>query len=144
MPFDSGEFIQSNPAFANPSTTTYNQAFVRQCYLSYLRREPENDGYNYWVNLLESRRVNRPGNISQDYDDMIGAFIFLSSTDCVSGQHDNGLAAANSSLAKWQQSIFGSGRRACICAWRLLLYGYAEYIHTSPVSVDVQFNVAAA
>lgn len=74
--FDSSESVQLNPAFAYPGTTVYNQAFVRQCYLSYLRREPDQRGYDYWLNNLEGRRINRPGNIPQDYDDMIGAFIF--------------------------------------------------------------------
>ena len=74
--FDSGEFKQTNPAFANPGTTTYNQAFVQQCYLSYLRRGYDQGGYDYWLDLLESRRINRPGNITQDYYDVIGAFIF--------------------------------------------------------------------
>ncbi len=53
--FFSGEFIQANPTLANPpSMDAYNREFARQCYLVYLRREPDPDGFNTWVNYLNS------------------------------------------------------------------------------------------
>ena len=72
--FDSSEFVQGNPALdpifkcSNDliARHNYNVAFVTACYQLYLQREPDVEGLNYWVNLLD-----------QDckYDQMIGAFI---------------------------------------------------------------------
>jgi hypothetical protein len=52
---DSTEFRNSHPALQNPpGTPEYNQEFVNQCYLVYLRRNPDQDGYNAWLNFLNS------------------------------------------------------------------------------------------
>lgn len=50
----STEFRRDKPALANPGTLEYNQEFVRQCYLVYLRRQPDANGYNSWLNYLNS------------------------------------------------------------------------------------------
>jgi hypothetical protein len=67
--FFSGEFIQSNPAFANPNTNAYNSAFVTQCYRSYLRREPDSGGLQFWTSVLNGQIPNG------DYPIMIRTFI---------------------------------------------------------------------
>jgi hypothetical protein len=52
--------VVQDPAMANPPGTpgfnaaTYNRAFVRHCYLNYLLREPDPDGWNHWTNELNS------------------------------------------------------------------------------------------
>jgi subtilisin family serine protease len=48
----SWEFHNQHPALQNPGTPEYNQEFVRQCYLVYLRREPDPGGYEAWLNTL--------------------------------------------------------------------------------------------
>lgn len=50
----SPEFRSRHSALQNPGTPEYNQEFVRQCYLVYLRREPDPGGYNAWLNYLTS------------------------------------------------------------------------------------------
>lgn len=53
---DSAEFRRNKPALANPGTPEYNQEFVRQCYLVFLRREPDPDQYSASLNYLNSTR----------------------------------------------------------------------------------------
>jgi len=70
--FYSGEFIQSDPDMANPpgspnfNPAVYNRAFVRHCYDNFLRRAPDQGGWDHWTNVL-----NGNGN----YDAMITAFL---------------------------------------------------------------------
>jgi hypothetical protein len=51
---DSSEFRRNNPGLSQPGTLEYNQEFVRQCYLVYLRRQPDSSGYNNWLNYLNN------------------------------------------------------------------------------------------
>jgi hypothetical protein len=53
---DLPEFRRNKPALTNPGTPEYNQELVRQCYLVFLRREPDPNGYNAWLNYLNSTR----------------------------------------------------------------------------------------
>lgn len=52
--------VVQDPNMANPPGTPgfnaaiYNRAFVRHCYLNYLRREPELEGWDHWTNELNS------------------------------------------------------------------------------------------
>ena len=52
--------VLSDPALAirpgEPgfNAATYNRAFVRHCYLNYLRREPDLPGWDHWTNELNS------------------------------------------------------------------------------------------
>lgn len=52
--------VVQDPDLANPPGTpgfnaaTYNRAFVRHCYLNYLRREPDPEGWDHWTNELNS------------------------------------------------------------------------------------------
>ena len=77
--FYSGEFIGMHPELNAPrGTHEYNAAFVRLCYLTYLRREPNAppdnnfDGFNFWVNKLDS---TNPDAGDWKYNEMIHAFI---------------------------------------------------------------------
>ena len=57
---------------ASFSSAIYNQSFVLMQYFGYLRRNPDADGYNFWLNVLnESSRNGEPGN----YRGMVCSFI---------------------------------------------------------------------
>ncbi|HEX8150675.1 MAG TPA: M4 family metallopeptidase [Pyrinomonadaceae bacterium] len=69
---ESGEFRQRvggafNPASPGPGDTPYNREYVRQCYLAYLRREPDPGGYNAWLNYLAN---------TGDYNGVTHGFIY--------------------------------------------------------------------
>jgi hypothetical protein len=69
--FYSGEFISTDPEMANPpgspgfNPAIYNRRFVYWCYKKYLQREPDQAGWDYWTNDLNS---------NGDYGHMIDAF----------------------------------------------------------------------
>jgi Matrixin/Domain of unknown function (DUF4214) len=44
--------IISQPSFADAQ---YNQTFILMQYFAYLRRDPDNDGYDSWVNVLKNK-----------------------------------------------------------------------------------------
>ena len=48
--------VAENPALQE---TEFNRAFVLMQYFGYLRREPDEGGYQFWVNVLNNRV---PGN----------------------------------------------------------------------------------
>lgn len=60
--FFSQEFIQSSqdPIMANPpgspnfNAAAYNPRFIFWCYRTLLRRDPDPDGLNYWLNILNA------------------------------------------------------------------------------------------
>jgi len=72
--FYSGEFITRDARLAANlrGTRTYNEAFVEWCYRTYLQREPDSEGFNFWVSKLNSRI---PNVTDADYTEMIRAFI---------------------------------------------------------------------
>ncbi|MFN2453487.1 MAG: Calx-beta domain-containing protein [Pyrinomonadaceae bacterium] len=57
--------IAEDPAFRQAE---YNRAFVLMQYFGYLRRDPETDGYNFWLDVLNNRVAN-------NYRGMVCAFI---------------------------------------------------------------------
>jgi hypothetical protein len=57
--------LAENAAF---SQSVYNEAFVLMEYFGYLRRDPEQPGYDFWLNVLNNRE---PGN----YRGMVCSFI---------------------------------------------------------------------
>lgn len=68
-----------NPGLRSPrGSSTYNQAFVRQCYLTYLRREPnappDNNfgGFNFWLGVLNGYGSPTP---DAGYNHLIRAFL---------------------------------------------------------------------
>ncbi len=50
------------------SDAEFNNAFVEMQYFGYLRRDPETDGYNFWIDVLNNRVPN-------NYRSMVKAFI---------------------------------------------------------------------
>ena len=68
-----------NPSLSSPrGTAAYNRAFVRQCYLTYLRREPnappDNNfsGFDFWLGTLNSYGFPTP---DAGYNNLIRAFL---------------------------------------------------------------------
>jgi hypothetical protein len=66
----------------------YTRAFVLAEYFGYLRRNAEDEGYNFWVNVLANRE---PGNYrgmvcafltSQEYQERFGAIVTHSNSEC--------------------------------------------------------------
>lgn len=55
-----------NPAYPGPGDTAYNREYVRQCYLTFLRREPGAGEADGWLNYLFS---------TGNYNDVIAGFI---------------------------------------------------------------------
>jgi hypothetical protein len=47
-------------ANANLADTHYNQSFVLMQYFTYLRRDPDENGYDSWVNVLKSKPTRDP------------------------------------------------------------------------------------
>jgi Domain of unknown function (DUF4214) len=64
----STEFVAAHPALnpANIGTPSFNAEFIRQCYLVFLRREPDADGYNFWLNQV---------NTYSNYIPLVGGFL---------------------------------------------------------------------
>jgi hypothetical protein len=66
----------------------YNSSFVMMEYFGYLRRDPEIDGYKFWLNVLDSKE---PGNYrgmvcsfitSQEYQERFSPVVLHSNRDC--------------------------------------------------------------
>ncbi len=73
--FYTSEDYNTNPAFSNPNTPTYNDAFVQLCYLyqgstnqGFLQRLPDPGGKAFWLNILNNQ-------IPNDYRGVARAFI---------------------------------------------------------------------
>src|SRR4030095_286330 len=49
-------------------TREYNRAFVLMQYFGYLRRDPDQNGYDFWLNILNNSESN-------NYHDMVCAFL---------------------------------------------------------------------
>ena len=77
--------VADDPLF---SQSVYNQAFVLVEYFSYVRRDPDQGGYDFWLNVLNNRQ---PGNYrgmvcafltSTEYQQRFGTVITRSNADC--------------------------------------------------------------
>lgn len=62
---ESVENRQQDPDL-NPASSSYNSAFVTHCYTNFLRRQPDQAGFNWWLNALNS---------SGDYNSVVRGFI---------------------------------------------------------------------
>jgi hypothetical protein len=54
--------------YAEYKQAEYNRAFVLSQYFAYLRREPDEDGYQFWLNVLNNVEPN-------NYRGMVCSFI---------------------------------------------------------------------
>ena len=66
----------------------YNPAFVSMQYFGYLRRDPDEGGYQFWLNVLNTRE---PGNYrgmvcsfvtSREYQERFSPAVTRSNSDC--------------------------------------------------------------
>jgi hypothetical protein len=73
------------------SDAEYNQRFVLMQYFSYLRRDPDEAGYNFWVNVLKSKPTRDPEAAramvcaflnSAEYQGRFGMLVTHSSNEC--------------------------------------------------------------
>lgn len=77
--------LADNAAF---SSRVYNQSFVLMEYFGYLHRNPDGDGYNFWLNVLDSGdRGNYRGMVcsfitSAEYQRRFGSVVTRSNTEC--------------------------------------------------------------
>lgn len=69
----------------------YNQAFVMVQFFGYLRRDPDENGFNFWVNTLKSKPLRDPGAArsmvcaflsSTEYQNRFGMLTTSSGSDC--------------------------------------------------------------
>ncbi len=66
----------------------YNRAFVLAEYFSYLRRDPDEAGYQFWVEVLENHdRNNYRGMVcafltSAEYQKRFGAVVTRTDSEC--------------------------------------------------------------
>jgi len=69
-------------------TREYNPAFVLMQYFGYLRRDPEQEGYDFWLNVLDNREPNNfQGMIcsfltSAEYQSRFGSTVTRTNADC--------------------------------------------------------------
>ena len=65
----------------------YNRAFVLAQYFGYLRRDPEDSGYNFWLNVLDSQPSNSRAMVrafitSTEYQNRFGPVHTHSNAEC--------------------------------------------------------------
>jgi cytochrome c peroxidase len=68
--------------------TEYNPSFVQMQYFGYLRRDPEAEGYTFWLNVLNNREPNNYRGMicafltSAEYQHRFGSVLSRSNADC--------------------------------------------------------------
>ncbi len=69
-------------------TREYNPAFVLMQYFGYLHRDPDQGGYNFWLNVLNNREPNNYRGMvcsfitSREYQERFGLLLRRTNTDC--------------------------------------------------------------
>ena len=69
-------------------TREYNRAFVLMQYFGYLRRDPDQNGYDFWLNILNNREPNNYRGMicsfltSEEYQRRFGSVVTRSNADC--------------------------------------------------------------
>ena len=77
--------VADNPAFARAE---YNPAFVLMQYFGYLRRDPEEPGFLFWLNVLNDKVPNNYRAMvcafltSREYQERFGLLLTRSNADC--------------------------------------------------------------
>ncbi|MCU1268140.1 MAG: glycosyl hydrolase [Acidobacteria bacterium] len=76
--------LVDNDTFAN---AVYNQQFVAMQYFGYLRRSPDADGLNFWLNVLNNDSGNYRGMVcsfitSAEYQRRFGTLVSHSNSEC--------------------------------------------------------------
>ena len=69
-------------------TREYNRAFVLMQYFGYLRRDPDQNGYDFWLNILNNREPNNYRGMicafltSEEYQRRFGSVVTRNNADC--------------------------------------------------------------
>jgi hypothetical protein len=69
-------------------TREYNPSFVLMQYFGYLRRDPDQGGYDFWLNVLDNRAPNNYRGMvcsfitSQEYQERTGLLLRRTNVDC--------------------------------------------------------------
>jgi hypothetical protein len=69
-------------------TREYNRAFVLMQYFGYLRRDPDQNGYDFWLDILNNREPNNYRGMicsfltSEEYQRRFGSVVTRSNADC--------------------------------------------------------------
>jgi large repetitive protein len=77
--------VATNSAFAQAQ---YNKAFVLGEYFSFLRREPDQGGYDFWLNVVSNRSINNYLGMvcafitSAEYQKRFGAVVSHTNAEC--------------------------------------------------------------
>ena len=78
----------AHPTVTEFKVREYNPAFVLMQYFGYLRRNPEQEGYDFWLNVLNNREPNNfQGMIcsfltSAEYQHRFGSTVTRTNADC--------------------------------------------------------------
>lgn len=72
-------------------TREYNRSFVLMEYFGYLRRDPDQGGYDFWLNILDNREPN-------NYRGMVCSF--LTSTE-YQRRFGNSVTRTNRDCGEW-------------------------------------------
>jgi hypothetical protein len=74
--------------FTDFKTREYNPSFVLMQYFGYLRREPDQGGYDFWLNVLNNQQPNNYRGMvcsfitSREYQERFGLLLRRTNTDC--------------------------------------------------------------
>ncbi len=74
--------------FTDFKTREYNPSFVLMQYFGYLRRDPEQGGYDFWLNVLNNQQPNNYRGMvcsfitSREYQERFGLLLRRTNTDC--------------------------------------------------------------
>jgi len=69
-------------------TREYNRSFVLMQYFGYLRRDPDQGGYDFWLNILNNREPNNYRSMvcgfitSAEYQQRFGTVVTRTNADC--------------------------------------------------------------
>ena len=69
-------------------TREYNPAFVLMQYFGYVRRDPDQNGYDFWLNILNNREPNNYRGMicsfltSEEYQRRFGSVVTRTNADC--------------------------------------------------------------
>jgi len=80
--------FRNTPGLTNSSTSQYNSAFVLMQYFGYLRRDVDQGGYDFWLDVLNNREPNNYRGMicsfitSAEYQLRFGSVVTRTNADC--------------------------------------------------------------
>jgi hypothetical protein len=83
-----GQVLKEVVEFTDLKTREYNPSFVLMQYFGYLRRDPDQGGYDFWLNVLNSQDPNNYRGMvcsfitSREYQERFGLLLRRTNADC--------------------------------------------------------------